>query len=128
LTAGNLLGNDNDLPAATKQAYQNTGTAHIIAISGFNMAILATLFLALFTQILNRYWAAILSALVLTLYTLFVEGSPSVVRAAIMAIMAFFGILRVSGKIRHPIFFEVGNEISCYWRGRIHWQHYCFSA
>jgi competence protein ComEC len=93
LLAGILLGNDNDLPVATKQAYQDTGTAHIIAISGFNMAILAALFLALFTRILNRYWAAILSALALITYALFVGGSPSVVRAAIMAIMAFFGHL-----------------------------------
>jgi competence protein ComEC len=93
LFAGIFLGNDNDLPQATKQAYQDTGTAHIIAISGFNMAILATLFLALFTRVLNRYWAVFLSALALITYAIFVGGSPSVIRAAIMAIMAFCGHL-----------------------------------
>ena len=93
LLAGILLGNDNDLPSDTAQAYRDTGTAHIIAISGFNMAILAVIFMALFTRVLNRYWAVILSSLALITYAAFVGASPSVVRAAIMAVMAFFGHL-----------------------------------
>lgn len=93
LLQGILLGNDNALPPATTQAYQDTGTAHIIAISGFNMVILAAVLMALFTRVLNRYWAAILSSLALITYAVFVGGSPSVIRAAIMAIAAFFGRL-----------------------------------
>jgi competence protein ComEC len=93
LMAGILLGNDNDLPQSVKQAYQDTGTAHIIAISGFNMAILAGLFLMIFSRIMNRYWAGLLSMLLLAVYAAFVGGSPSVVRAAIMAYIAFFGHL-----------------------------------
>jgi competence protein ComEC len=34
LLNGILLGLDNDLPASLTTAYQRTGTAHIIAISG----------------------------------------------------------------------------------------------
>ncbi len=93
LLEGILLGNDNNLPISTANAYRDTGTAHIIAISGFNMAILAALFSALFTKLTNRYWSLPLTALVLTVYALLVGASPSVVRAAIMAIVAFGGRL-----------------------------------
>ena len=93
LMAGILLGNDNDLPQSVRQAYQDTGTAHIIAISGFNMAILAGLFLTLFSRIMNRNWAGLLSMLILAIYAAFVGGSPSVIRAAVMAFVAFLGHL-----------------------------------
>ena len=54
LLAGILLGDDNGLPASLQQAYKNTGTAHIIAISGFNIAIIAGLFVFLFSRLLGR--------------------------------------------------------------------------
>jgi competence protein ComEC len=93
LLEGILLGNDNNLPVATANAYRDTGTAHIIAISGFNMAILAALFSAFFTKLTNRYWSLPLTAIVLMVYALLVGASPSVMRAAIMAIIAFGGRL-----------------------------------
>jgi competence protein ComEC len=36
LLAGILLGDDSRMPPELTQAFQDTGTAHIIAISGFN--------------------------------------------------------------------------------------------
>ena len=44
LLSGILLGNENDIPSGLEKAYQDTGTAHIIAISGFNMALLVGIF------------------------------------------------------------------------------------
>ncbi len=41
LLAGILLGVDTGLTDQLQQAFKNTGTAHIIAISGFNMSIIA---------------------------------------------------------------------------------------
>ena len=93
LLAGILLGMDNDLPDALAQAYRDTGVAHIIAISGFNMAILAGLFLRLFTRQTGPYWAALMTAVLLVFYSLFVEASPSVWRALIMAVMGAGGHL-----------------------------------
>jgi competence protein ComEC len=91
LMAGILLGNDKDLPESLKQAYRNTGTAHVIAISGFNMSVLAGLCMALFSRVLNKRVTMLVSSLVLVGYTLFVGASPSVIRAAVMAILAFGG-------------------------------------
>ena len=93
LLSGILLGMDNDLPDALAQDYRDTGVAHIIAISGFNMAILAGLFLRLFTRQIGPYWAALLTAVLLVFYSLFVEASASVWRALIMAVMGAGGHL-----------------------------------
>jgi len=93
LLEGILLGVDNDLPESLAQAYRDTGTAHVIAISGFNMSVLAGLFLFLFVRAGGPYWAALISAVLLLTYTLFVDASPSVLRALIMAVMAAGGHL-----------------------------------
>ena len=93
LLNGILLGLDNDLPDSLATAYQRTGTAHIIAISGFNIAIIAGLFAIFFGKLFPRGWAALLTILSVTLYTLLVGAGPSVVRAALMASLSLLGQL-----------------------------------
>ena len=90
LLAGILLGESRGMPAELQQAYINTGTAHIIAISGFNIAILAGLFVLLFSRLLGRRKGAIAAVLGITVYTVLVGATASVVRAAIMGILAIF--------------------------------------
>jgi competence protein ComEC len=90
LLAGILLGNDNGLPAALQQAYKNTGTAHIIAISGFNIAIIASLFVTLFNRLLGQRRGAVAAVLGIAAYTILVGASASVLRAAIMGGLAIF--------------------------------------
>ena len=88
LLAGILLGADAGMPAALTAAFQATGTAHIIAISGFNMAVLSGLFLGLFSKLLTRWWAALAAVVALAGYSLLVGGGASVLRAAIMCALA----------------------------------------
>ena len=90
LLAGILLGDDNGLPAGLQQAYVNTGTAHIIAISGFNIAIIAGLFVLLFSRLLGSRKGAIAAVIGITVYTVLVGATASVVRAAIMGGLAIF--------------------------------------
>lgn len=85
LLEGILLGLDKGLPPETEEAFRRTGTAHIIAISGFNMAILAGLFASLFGRLLSRWWAALAALLALAGYTVMVGAGASVVRAAVMS-------------------------------------------
>jgi competence protein ComEC len=90
LLAGILLGEDNGMSADLQQAFQNTGTAHIIAISGFNITIIAALFVMLFSRLLGRRrgpWAAVAGII---LYTLLVGADAPVVRAAIMGGLGLF--------------------------------------
>ena len=93
LLNGILLGLDNDLPVDLATAYQRTGTAHIIAISGFNIAIVAGLFSIFFGKLAPRGWAALLTILAVVFYTLLVGAGPSVVRAAIMGSLSLLGQL-----------------------------------
>ncbi len=90
LLAGILLGDDNGLSADLQQAYKNTGTAHITAISGFNIAIIAALFVSLFSRLLGMRRGAIAAVVGIAIYTVLVGASASVVRAAIMGGLAIF--------------------------------------
>ena len=91
LLCGILLGIDSDIPPSLVRAYQQTGTAHIVAISGFNIAIIAGIFTFLFRRFLVRWKAAIFSIIGIFLYTVLVGASPSVLRAAIMGSLGIVG-------------------------------------
>lgn len=84
LVDGVLLGRAGYLPDDLVRAYQTTGTAHIFAVSGFNIAVMAGVFLAVAKRIFSRWYAVLLAIPGIVFYTLLVGGSPSVVRAAIM--------------------------------------------
>jgi competence protein ComEC len=84
LLAGILLGVDTGLPKDLQQAFKDTGTAHIIAISGFNIAIIAGLFFTLFSRLFGQMRGSIVAILGIALYTFLVGADAAVVRAAIM--------------------------------------------
>ena len=90
LLSGILLGVDNGLPADLQQAYKDTGTAHIIAISGFNITIIAALFVALFSSLLGPRKGALAAVVGIALYTILVGADAAVVRAALMGGLALF--------------------------------------
>ncbi len=91
LFAGILFGVDTGLPKKLQDAFKNTGTAHIIAISGFNIAIIAGLFFSFFKWALkNERLGAVLAVLFVFLYAFLVGGDPAVMRAAIMGSLSLF--------------------------------------
>ena len=90
LMAGILLGVDTGLTQELQQAFKNTGTAHIIAISGFNISIIAGLFVTFFSKFLGPRRGSILAIVGIAFYTLLVGADAAVVRAAIMGGLALF--------------------------------------
>ncbi len=88
LLAGILLGVDNGLPRELQQAFKDTGTSHIIAISGFNIAIIAGLFLSLFGRLFGERRGAFFAVIGIVFYTLLVGADAAVVRAAVMGMAA----------------------------------------
>ena len=90
LMAGILLGVDTGLTDRLQQAFKNTGTAHIIAISGFNISIIAGLFVTFFSKFLGPRRGAVLAILGIAFYTLLVGADAAVVRAAVMGGLALF--------------------------------------
>ena len=85
--SGIILGERQNFPEGLKQAFIQTGTSHIIAISGFNVGIIAFIILALLKALgirrKARYFAAIP---LLIIHMCAVGAGASVVRATIMAI------------------------------------------
>jgi competence protein ComEC len=90
LMAGILLGVDTGLTDDLQQAFKDTGTAHIIAISGFNISIIAGLFVTFFSKFLGPRRGAVLAILGIAFYTILVGADAAVVRAALMGGLALF--------------------------------------
>jgi len=84
LLAGILLGVESGISPEVRQSFNQTGTTHIIAISGFNITIVAALFIALFGRYFGARRGAIAAGLAIALYTILVGADAAVVRAAIM--------------------------------------------
>ena len=92
LLAGILLGVETGISPQVLEAFRVTGTAHIIAISGFNFAVVAGLFVLVFGRLLGR-WRGMLAAWVgIIVYAALVGASASVVRSAIMGGVSVFAI------------------------------------
>jgi competence protein ComEC len=91
LLTGILLGVESGLPPKLVADFQVTGTSHIIAISGFNMAIVSLTLTRLSVCAVGRRYAAWFCTAALALYTVFVGASAAVVRAAVMACVAAWG-------------------------------------
>jgi competence protein ComEC len=90
LLAGILLGVDTGLTNDLQQAFKDTGTAHIIAISGFNISIIAGLFVTFFSKFLGPRRGALLAIIGIAFYTILVGADAAVVRAALMGGLALF--------------------------------------
>ncbi|HEY60023.1 MAG TPA: ComEC family competence protein [Anaerolineae bacterium] len=88
LLSGILLGIESDIPDYLQAAYRATGTAHIIAISGFNISLIAGLVTRLTNRLLPYGWGALVAICAILFYTLLVGAQPAVVRAAIMGSLA----------------------------------------
>lgn len=94
LLTGILLGDARSLSPEVADAFSAVGASHIIAISGFNMAVLSGVVMGLLGRFRVRpRLAAVIGLTVISIYTILVGASPSVVRAAIMSCMLVIGAL-----------------------------------
>jgi len=91
LLRGILLGDESGISNQLAQDYSRTGTSHIIAISGFNMAVLAGVVSAILRRRMERLRGGLIAIGVLGLYTLFVGGNAAVTRAFVMSAFAILG-------------------------------------
>ncbi|MEK6649629.1 MAG: ComEC/Rec2 family competence protein, partial [Bacteroidota bacterium] len=89
---GVILGYRADLGDELKQAFLMTGTVHILAVSGGNVALVAGVAMVLFGVLRFRRRTVGLLAIGAVVGYMWVTGSsPSVVRATIMAIVVLAG-------------------------------------
>ena len=88
LLAGILLGVESGISPEVRQSFNQTGTTHIIAISGFNITIISSFFIALFGRWFGIRRGAIAACVSIAIYTILVGADAAVVRAAFMGGLA----------------------------------------
>lgn len=100
-----LVGAKKTLPADLVDAFNKTGTSHIVAISGYNISIISLMLLNLLSfLLLPRKLIFWIIGICLVMFTLIAGAGASVVRAAIM------GGLLILAK-REGRFYQITNAI-----------------
>jgi competence protein ComEC len=93
LAAAILIGLRDRVDKQVAAAFTTSGVSHIVAISGWNIAIVAATVSALLrSRVGRRRRRAIVTILAIVAYTLFAGASASVVRAALMAGVALLAV------------------------------------
>ena len=87
---GILLGSRQNIPEEIKEAFNKTGTTHILAISGYNIMIISWAVLAGLVYFFRRRTAFWFSVAIVILFTILTGASASVVRASIMGLLLLF--------------------------------------
>ncbi|OGM98009.1 MAG: hypothetical protein A2735_02480 [Candidatus Yanofskybacteria bacterium RIFCSPHIGHO2_01_FULL_41_21] len=87
---GILLGTRQDIPDDLTNAFNRTSTTHILAISGYNITIIAEALLMALVFFMKRRYAFWISVIVIIIFTIMTGASASVVRAAIMGLLLLF--------------------------------------
>ena len=94
LLAGLLLGDKTGLPPEASEAFRRAGVYHILAVSGFNVALLASsVFFVLSTLGVPRRATAVVAGVALVGFALVVGGQASVLRATVMGLLLLAAML-----------------------------------
>lgn len=94
LIASMVLGLRGDTPAEIKDVFRTTGTLHLFAVSGLNIAMLAVISAYVLRPLgFGRRFVAAVTIPILFFYALVTGLSPSCVRAAIMGALILLGML-----------------------------------
>lgn len=85
LLVGMILGDEQLIPDEIHQAFVNTGTSHILAISGFNIALFTVWGMRIWPYLrIKRQYAAWIMLVLVIGFVMMVGAGASVVRAAMM--------------------------------------------
>lgn len=89
-----LTGERSDLDTSVTDDFVKTGTVHVIAISGLNIALIAGIFIFIFRIFgIRKKLNIILTSAALIFYCFVAGANPPVVRATIMFVMASLGYI-----------------------------------
>ncbi len=95
LMGGLILGEKASFSEELRQKFIDTGTIHIVALSGYNITIVAEWFMKFFS-FLPQYFGIGIGVLSIILFILMTGGASTAVRAGIMAVLVL--IARITGR------------------------------
>ncbi len=88
LVSALLAGERGNLPQAVRGAFRDTGTSHLLALSGLHVGILSGIMLVIFRKLFGKGWLSILAVILTTFIYVFVSGArASTVRAGLMLLL-----------------------------------------
>lgn len=93
-----LLGDKSDLTVETKRIFTNTGSMHMLAVSGLHVGVIVMLLLLFFKYAFNyraKQYSLVLVVFILWFYAFLTGFSPSVTRAVLM-----FSVLIIAGLLK----------------------------
>lgn len=85
-----ILGDKSQINPELKDSYSKTGTAHLLAVSGFHVGIIAFIIFTILGFIRNQWIKFIVFTIILTLFVVLSGLQPSAIRAGAMAIIYLF--------------------------------------
>lgn len=104
LIASILYGARTNVPRQLKEQFNTVGITHVMAVSGYNVTIIANLVMILLRSVgVRRKRAFGFVALMVAVFVLFVGASASAVRAGIMGMVALLGKTLGRGSSRAPV-------------------------
>jgi competence protein ComEC len=128
LLSGFILGEQRDIPKEYQDLFRNTGTLHLMAVSGSNVGVVLAIFAFPLTLLrVPRPPKVIILIIVIVFFAILTRLQPSVVRASIMATVGliaygwlrkpdYINLLALSGLLMllwHPLqLFDVGVQLS----------------
>lgn len=104
LLIGMVFGSKGDLPPKFKENLINTGTIHIVVVSGYNVTILCLLLNSVLSSLfikVNKLASYVMIQLIILCYVILVGGGAPVLRAFIMSALVMFG--KIFGRQRTPL-------------------------
>ena len=90
--AGITIGAKEDFSKEFKEKMSLSGTTHLVALSGYNISVIAIAMGFALNSIFSSTVSFYLSALIITLFVLMAGAEASVVRAAIMGTIGLFAV------------------------------------
>ncbi|MFA6096569.1 MAG: ComEC/Rec2 family competence protein [Candidatus Paceibacterota bacterium] len=102
-----ILGIESDISEEVINAFNKTGTRHLLAISGFNISIIAIILMSLLLSLgIRRDRAFYFSSIGIILYVMIIESSSSSIRAGIMGelVLVAFKLGRLPSALNAIVF------------------------
>lgn len=97
LMGGLILGTKQSLGETLRTEFVRTGTIHIVALSGYNVTIVAEMFMRILGLVFAQTIAIYFGIVAIILFALMTGAGATVVRASVMAILAL--VARRTGRV-----------------------------
>lgn len=92
LIAGITIGSKSQIPKDFWEKLKETGTAHVVVASGMNVSLVASFVVSLLILFISRQKAVYIATIFIWIYTFISGFDAPLVRAALMASIAYLGI------------------------------------